>query len=85
MTLKVLDHSYEMIKQFLHEKLLLTESQLPGLVMDLMYLSSMPPNQSLPLWRNNIMFLFGTMGVPASTWVTELKIFAYPTSLLKYH
>lgn len=38
MTLKVPDHSYDMIKQFLHEKLLLTESQLPGLVMDLPYL-----------------------------------------------
>lgn len=38
MTLKVLDYFYEMIKQFLHEKLLLTESQLPGLVMDLMCL-----------------------------------------------
>lgn len=36
MTLKALDESYEIIKQFLHEKLLLTESQLPGLVMDLM-------------------------------------------------
>ena len=38
MILKVLDHSYETIRQFLHEKLPLTESQLPGLVMDLMYL-----------------------------------------------
>lgn len=38
MILKVLDHSYETIGQFLHEKLPLTESQLPGLVMDLMYL-----------------------------------------------
>lgn len=40
MTLKVPGHSYEMIKQFFHEELLLTESQLPGLVMDLMYLQS---------------------------------------------
>lgn len=37
MILQVLDHSYEMIRQFLHEKLPLTESQLSGLVMDLMY------------------------------------------------